>query len=107
MTWCRHGDLGLILPDATFYLDAEPEMFQHRGDYGRERFESLEMQAAVRAVFHTLITASWHVIATAPDLAHFLIDYGCQKTRCRHITRSGGGGIGTHFQIICSPSPYI
>lgn len=38
MDWCWAPDLGLLKPDAVFYLKANPDHLASRGSFGNERF---------------------------------------------------------------------
>lgn len=53
-TWCKSPDVGLPLPDLTCFLSVSPDVAAARGGFGEERYESREMQAAVRRVFATI-----------------------------------------------------
>lgn len=53
-TWCKSPDVGLPLPDLTCFLSVSPDVAASRGGFGEERYESREMQAAVRRVFATI-----------------------------------------------------
>lgn len=38
LDWCWAPDLGLLKPDAVFYLKANPDQLASRGSFGNERF---------------------------------------------------------------------
>lgn len=60
--WCRASDAGLPAPDAVFYLDVTPEVAAARGGYGEERYETKQLQAAVRSEFQRMVGPTWTVI---------------------------------------------
>jgi dTMP kinase len=49
--WCRASDVGLLLPDVTFFLSIDPTLTAKRQDYGKERFEKIEFQSKVKILF--------------------------------------------------------
>lgn len=66
MEWCKGPDRGLPRPDLTFYLDIAPQDASLRGEYGKERYESLEFQTKVHKVYQQLQESDWHLLnATA------------------------------------------
>jgi dTMP kinase len=52
--WCRAPEAGLPEPDLVLFIDVEPEVLQTRKGFGAERYEKLEFQRKVRAVFKRL-----------------------------------------------------
>lgn len=40
-------DRGLVKPDLTFFIDANPELLTSRSEFGQERYERLEFQKKV------------------------------------------------------------
>lgn len=52
MVWCAAADKGLPVPDAVFYLDADPQAISTRCGYGDERFERVAFQNRVREAFN-------------------------------------------------------
>jgi dTMP kinase len=59
-SWCTAPDLGLPAPDLVLYIDCDPEKLKLRGGFGTERYERLEFQKKVRAVFEQLYhPANW------------------------------------------------
>jgi dTMP kinase len=52
--WCRAPEAGLPEPDLVLFIDVEPEVLQTRKGFGAERYERLEFQRKVRAVFKRL-----------------------------------------------------
>ena len=53
---------GLLRPDAVLYLNMPIEAAQKRGRFGEERYETLELQKAVRANFEQLTEDWWTVV---------------------------------------------
>lgn len=51
LAWARKPDEGLPRPDACVFLSVAPEVAQARGGFGAERYEDVEMQERVRALF--------------------------------------------------------
>ena len=51
MEWCRACDRGLPAPDCVIYLEMDPERAAARDGFGEERYETHEMQHAVRDAF--------------------------------------------------------
>ncbi|KAM0792293.1 hypothetical protein ACM66B_004983 [Microbotryomycetes sp. NB124-2] len=49
--WCRAPDVGLPAPDMTLFLDLSPEVAAQRGGFGQERYETSDVQLAVRKMF--------------------------------------------------------
>ncbi|KAL6308297.1 thymidylate kinase [Sparassis latifolia] len=49
--WCRASDVYLPAPDATLFLNVSPAAAAARGGYGKERYETEDVQAQVCAVF--------------------------------------------------------
>lgn len=49
--WCKNPDIGLVKPDLTFYIDADPEEIQKRSNYGEERYEKVEFQKRVQMAY--------------------------------------------------------
>ncbi|GBE86321.1 thymidylate kinase [Sparassis latifolia] len=49
--WCRAPDVYLPAPDATLFLNVSLAAAAARGGYGKERYETEDVQARVRAVF--------------------------------------------------------
>ena len=63
--WCRSPDIGLPAPDLVLFLDLSPEIAKLRGGYGEERYESTQIQLAVRKIFATVgqdVGATWKSI---------------------------------------------
>ena len=58
-------DRGLPAPDAVLYLGITPQAASTRGEYGEERYEQLDMQAAVVAQFAALRAPWWTLIDAA------------------------------------------
>ncbi|GBG62345.1 hypothetical protein CBR_g30299 [Chara braunii] len=64
LDWCKAPEVGLIAPDAIFYLQIPPEIAAGRGQYGEERYERLSFQKLVAKQFENLMNddGRWHVI---------------------------------------------
>ena len=62
LEWCKAPERGLVRPDAVLYLNMPIEAAQKRGGFGEERYETLELQKAVRANFEALTEDWWTVI---------------------------------------------
>lgn len=58
LSWCFAPEVGLLAPDAVFYLNVSPEVQQKRGGFGAERYESVAFQANAREKFDRLIDLS-------------------------------------------------
>ena len=50
--WCKNPDVGLPAPDKVFYLDIDPEDAKKRAEFGNERYEKLDFQKKVGAIFN-------------------------------------------------------
>lgn len=55
LRWARDPEVGLPRPDICIFLDIEPEFAAQRGGFGGERYETTQMQRAVREGFHRLL----------------------------------------------------
>jgi dTMP kinase len=53
-TWCQSPDIGLPLPDLVIFLELAPSAAALRGGYGNERYETSEVQIAVKDVFEKI-----------------------------------------------------
>ncbi|XP_053963889.1 uncharacterized protein LOC128866878 [Anastrepha ludens] len=63
--WCMAPEIGLIRPDAVFYLKAPIEILMQRGDFGKERYEKKDFQLKVASVFDRICEDQkhfWHSI---------------------------------------------
>lgn len=49
--YCLNPDTGLPLPDIVINLTLSPEAAAKRGQYGEERYETMDMQRRTRAQF--------------------------------------------------------
>lgn len=49
--WARAPEAGLPRPDAVLFLDLSEDKARERGGFGEERYETVEMQRRVRALF--------------------------------------------------------
>ncbi|RYE99706.1 MAG: hypothetical protein EOO77_35105, partial [Oxalobacteraceae bacterium] len=59
---CRSPDVGLPEPDLVLFLDLDDATAAQRGGYGEERYERRDVQARVRAAFHSLLDACASVV---------------------------------------------
>jgi dTMP kinase len=58
LIWCRAPDIGLPLPDLTFFLSLTTEEAAARGaGYGEEKYEKKEMQDRARKMFEQVIVS--------------------------------------------------
>lgn len=62
LEWCKAPERGLLRPDAVLYLNMPIDAAQRRGGFGEERYETLELQKAVRANFEALTEDWWTVV---------------------------------------------
>ncbi|EDW61632.1 uncharacterized protein [Drosophila virilis] len=61
--WCWAPEIGLLKPDAVFYLKATPDELTTRGNYGEERYEKLDFQRKVGQIFDRFSekdSSYWH-----------------------------------------------
>lgn len=64
-SWCKSPDFGLPAPDLVLFLDLSPEVAATRGGYGTERYETSEVQLAVRKLFSRIgeeVGEKWCVV---------------------------------------------
>ena len=54
LDWCQQFNTNLPKPDLTIFLEGNIENLQTRPNYGSERFENIEFQTRVRAVFEQI-----------------------------------------------------
>jgi len=79
-TWCTEPDRGLPAPDLVIFLDIDPADVARRGEFGRERYEELEIQERVRAAFVNMASQIpvWKIIdvrgAGADEVEHQVRD---------------------------------
>ncbi|TPX33477.1 dTMP kinase [Synchytrium microbalum] len=62
LQWCKSPDQGLIAPDAVIYLEVPTETAASRGDFGNERYETMDLQGRVRVMFENLKEPSWKIL---------------------------------------------
>mmetsp|Transcript_28607 Transcript_28607/g.45916 ORF Transcript_28607/g.45916 Transcript_28607/m.45916 type:complete len:216 (+) Transcript_28607:282-929(+) len=62
LEWCKAPERGLLRPDAVLYLNMPIEAAQKRGGFGDERYETAELQRAVRTNFEALTEDWWTVV---------------------------------------------
>ncbi|KAI4145945.1 MAG: hypothetical protein L6R39_003631 [Caloplaca ligustica] len=55
LEWAMQPDIGLPKPDLCIFLDISLEEAAARGEFGKERYETNEMQERVRALFGELL----------------------------------------------------
>ena len=67
LEWCRAPEVGLPRPDALMYLELSLEDAAKRGGFGEERYETTEMQRAVKASFEAMREDWWDVIDANRD----------------------------------------
>lgn len=53
-TWCQSPDIGLPLPDIVLFLELSPSAAAQRGGFGNERYETSEVQVAVKDMFERI-----------------------------------------------------
>ncbi len=56
------NERGLPKPDVVFFMRLDPVIAAKRSEYGSERYEKLEIQTKVDALFHTILDESWVII---------------------------------------------
>ncbi|KAK5193970.1 Thymidylate kinase [Exophiala xenobiotica] len=56
LDWAWYPEIGLLEPDALFFLDISTADAAKRGGYGAERYETEKMQARVRTLFKELFS---------------------------------------------------
>ncbi|CEQ39815.1 SPOSA6832_01372, partial [Sporobolomyces salmonicolor] len=65
-TWCQSPDMGLPAPDLVLFLSIPPSAAASRGGFGQERYETSEVQLAVKDVFEqlgrTMDDGVWNVV---------------------------------------------
>ena len=62
LEWCKAPERGLLRPDAVLYLNMPIEAAQKRGGFGEERYETSDLQKAVRANFEQLTEDWWTIV---------------------------------------------
>lgn len=55
--WCKQVESGLVAADAVVYLRVDADEAAGRGGYGKERYEKLEIQRRIRAVYEEQFVA--------------------------------------------------
>lgn len=51
LDWCIDTDVGLPVPDHVLYFDVAPSIVAARGEFGEERYESLQFQTRVHQTY--------------------------------------------------------
>lgn len=64
LSWCKTPDHGLPKPDLVLFLDVPSEGTACREGYGGERYERMDFQQKVRAVYEELRDDTWIVRGT-------------------------------------------
>ncbi|PRP79990.1 hypothetical protein PROFUN_12277 [Planoprotostelium fungivorum] len=63
LDWCKDPDRGLPAPDVVIYLQLSIEEAQKRGNYGEERYETVEFQRKVKDLYENKMKdPSWKVV---------------------------------------------
>ena len=62
LEWCKSPEVGLLRPDAVLYLNMPVEAAAARGGFGEERYETSDLQKAVRANFDKLREDWWTIV---------------------------------------------
>ena len=55
LEWTWAPEVGLPAPDKLLFLDIEEQVAEQRGGFGSERYETTDMQRAVRTTFYQLL----------------------------------------------------
>jgi dTMP kinase len=71
LEWCKAPDAGLPMPDVLLFMDIPLEKAAARGGFGGERYETPEMQAAVRLRFAALRAEVEAVGAAVPGASEW------------------------------------
>lgn len=66
--WCKMCDRGLPQPDLVVFLDVDEATATQRGGYGKERYETKEMQQKVRNQFDKLREPQWAWISASGSI---------------------------------------
>ncbi|GAA5894493.1 hypothetical protein JCM5296_005112 [Sporobolomyces johnsonii] len=65
-TWCQSPDIGLPAPDLVLFLAIPPAAAASRGGFGQERYETSDVQRAVKDAFEqlgrTMDAGVWSVV---------------------------------------------
>jgi len=51
LEWCKDADRGIPEPDLVIYLKMPLTKSQERDDYGKERYENIQMQTKVKRIY--------------------------------------------------------
>lgn len=97
ISWCKHPDVGLPLPDLTLFLDVSEDIQQQRGGYGAERYEKVEFQKKVRSVFYRLREGADDWVTVSADGT---FDEVAEKIWAE-VTNTLGAGIPTEIKRFC------
>ena len=68
LEWCKAPEKGLPRPDTLLYLNLPIDEAMKRGGFGEERYETLELQKAVRANFDAMREDWWNVIDASQSM---------------------------------------
>ncbi|XP_023234781.1 thymidylate kinase-like [Centruroides sculpturatus] len=61
VNWCKQPEIGLPSPDLVIFLDILPHKVFERCEFGKERYENLELQMKARENFLSLKEDNWKV----------------------------------------------
>ena len=62
LSWCKHPEVGLPLPDAVLYLTLSTEEAAKRAAFGGERYEQTDFQQRVAHNYGKLKQLDWKVM---------------------------------------------
>eukprot|EP01116_Phalansterium_solitarium_P021748 TRINITY_DN6900_c1_g1_i1.p1 TRINITY_DN6900_c1_g1~~TRINITY_DN6900_c1_g1_i1.p1 ORF type:complete len:218 (-),score=26.01 TRINITY_DN6900_c1_g1_i1:183-836(-) len=62
LEWCKDPDRGLPEPDVVIYMQLSIEDAAKRGEYGQERYENVDFQRKVEAIFQQKLKDSTWVV---------------------------------------------
>ena len=68
LNWCRAPEIGLPRPDALLYLELSLDEAARRGGFGEERYETTEIQRAVKQSFDDMKEGWWNIIDANRDM---------------------------------------
>jgi dTMP kinase len=70
MNWCLGPEAGLLEPDIVIYMNLPLAGAAKRSGFGKERYETKEMQSGVKSAFQALMKkrSSWVVVDGSPSI---------------------------------------
>jgi len=68
MEWCRAPEIGLPKPDTLLYMELSLDEAAKRGGFGQERYETTDIQRAVKQNFDAMKEDWWDVIDASRDM---------------------------------------